>query len=167
MSNASGGTAAAMAPAPSKTPHTLHLTQGALYLLEGCLQEMGPCTTPAKVVLWSKVWAKVRRSNNRLIVLSCAPDGHDIEKAMVRGPKDTEIEWQHRVAEWNDKFPLWQKAPVDISLSDKHRDACREAVKWVFDNAKEGKARVQMAMNEHTALLMVQLGLAEPEADDE
>lgn len=160
--------AAALAPAPSKTPHTLKLSRAALYILEGCLQEIGPCTTPAKIVLWSKVYGKVRRTNSRLITTEFTPQGHDFEKPMMRNEGEADLAFQKRSNAWNEAFSAWQKEPADpLHLSDKYRDCCRDAVKYVVDNSKDEKARVKIVLNEHSASLLVALGLAEAEADDE
>ncbi len=144
--------------------HELNLTRAALYALEACLQDPGPCTAPNKTVLWAKVWDKVRKANNRLVTVPWAEEGVDLEKPPLRLEGETDIAWETRRRVWNDAFEVWQDTPITLTLSDKYRDACREAMKFV--TTQKDKARVKLENSLHAATLLIELGLAEDSEEE-
>ncbi len=158
-------------PAPllvEKTKHTLHLTRAALYLLEGVLQDPGPADTMAKTVLWAKVWEKIRKSNDRRMQLSWAPEGGlDFEKPSLKTEGESDIAFARRKAEFDDAHKAWMEQPVDLVISDKYRDVCRDALKWVYDHRGDPKARTHVDNSTHTALLLTALKLTDPIADED
>ncbi len=156
------------------TKHTLKLTRGALYVLEGILQDIGPCTTPAKITKWSSLWAKVRAANNRRVTTASNPDGYDIEKSFIRREGESEILWANRQQEHSDARDQWREQPVTLVLSDKQRDIAREAANWVVKNQNPAtpgqvKAAVRLQITGgDTGILFAALGLSdEDEGDDE
>ncbi len=156
--------AAALMKVDKKT-HTLKLTRAAMYLLEGVLQDASPCDTMAKTQRWNKAWAKVRKANDRTLTVSWGE--MDLEKPAIRKEGETEVAWATRRAEWDAAAKAWQDQPCDLVLTDKNRDTCREALNWVYEHRSDGKSKVQLDNSDHALLLLVQLGLIEPVADDE
>lgn len=141
--------------------HTLNLTRGALYMLEGCLQDPGPCEKDYdKQTLWSRVWQRIRKSNDRMAATSWAPNGLDVEKPVLRGKDETDIEFNHRAAEWSTAMKTWEDIPISIAISDKYRDACRDAVKWVVEHQADGKTKFKISISPNWSLLLIELGLA-------
>ncbi len=145
------------------TMHTLNLTRGALYILEGCLQDMGPCNTPSKIVQWSKLWAKVRNANSRILVTPSVPEGYDFEKGVTKRETETDGAFAERVREHNEGFEAWSKESVALVLNDKQRDSAREAMKWVVGHQRE--ARLKLTITEGISCLLVALGIVEDEDD--
>ena len=143
--------------------HVLPLTRGALYILEGALQDMGPCTTPEKITRWSKVWNKVRKANDRTIKPAHAADGVDFEKPVIPNTDETQASFQKRVADHNEAFEVWGQQKIEIMLTDKQRDTCREALKFVSTKAKE--ARKPFQMSENLGVLFIALGFGS-DSDD-
>lgn len=150
-----------------KTKHTLSLTRAALYILEGVLQDPGPADTMAKTQLWAKVWSKVRKANDRNLILSWSLQGVDFEKTQLRGEGESELAWEHRRAEFESAHKQWADQPVMLSISDKHRDVCRDALKWIYEHRNEPKTRTRLDNSPHVALLLTALGLVDPISDDE
>ncbi len=154
--------AAALAEKPK---HTLHLTRAALYILEGILQDPSPCDTKLKTQRWNKAWVKVRKSNDRVLKLSWGDC--DLEKPSLRKEGESDIAWTNRRAEWDVASKAWEDLPVTFVITDKTRDTCREAIDWAYEHKADGKSKVQLNNSTHTELLLVQLGLLDPVADDE
>lgn len=146
------------------TDHILNLTRGALYILEGALQDMGPCTTPEKITRWSKVWSKVRKTNDRTIRPAYAAYGIDFEKAVIPNTDETQASFQKRIAEHNEAFEAWGCEAVCITLNDKQRDVCREALKFVSTKAKE--ARKPFQMSENLGVLFIAFGFGSDDTDE-
>ncbi len=148
----------AEAASPSKTaPHQLELTNGAIYLLEGCLQDLSACTTPDKIIKWGKCWKYIRSQNDRLVKVSGADHALDFEKPFSPKPDETPAEQQVRINQLNEAHTDWTKQPKVLALSDKRRDICREAVRW-WASHKDTRGK-PMAMSENLLLLFEALGL--------
>ncbi len=148
----------------TKPAHTLALTRGSLYILEACMQDPGPCTTPAKTVLWARVWDKIRKLNDRTLKVSWAPKGIDAEKPYYREEGETDVTFGKRKEEIEEAFKAWKDEPITLTLNDKYRDACREALKYV--TTQRDKARTKMEITLHSADLLIAFGLTE-EVDEE
>ncbi len=151
----------------TQTVHELKLSNMAAYILEGCMQHSGPCTTPNKVVLWNKVWGKVRAAIDRKIDIPGIPDGLDFEKPVFRDDNESELSFKKREAVFNDAFKAWGDKPCVVKLNDKARDAARDAVKFIIAHKDDQKGRIGVENNNHWACLLVALGLADDESEPE
>lgn len=149
-----------------KAKHRITLTRAALYILEGSLQNPGPCTTPAKIVQWAKVWNKIRSANNRTVRPSWAPQGVDFEKSPIRNEGETDLAFVQRNIEWNDLMRKWEDEQVVLTMNDKIRDVCREAVEWIHAHREDAKVAIKLS-GKHAASLLVNLGICKPEDDDD
>ncbi len=147
-----------------KASHHITLTRAALYILEGCLQQPGPATTNPKVVLFSKVWSKIRSANNRLIKVAWKPEGHDFEKTMFRDESESDIAFEKRKAQWSEATKAWEDEIVTLTMNDKMRDACREVVEWIHSHREDQKVPIKLA-GQHAACLLVGLGICKAEVD--
>ena len=74
-----------------------------------------------------------------------------------------------RSNEFKENHLLWKDETVEIAFSNKHFNAAKDAVKWVFDNGyKEGsKCQVALPLDQHTSNLLIELKLGDAEPDDE
>ena len=149
---------------PKKNAHTLAMRRATLYLLEGVLQNPGPCTTPDKIVKWAKAWEKTRKANNRTFAIGT--DVYDIEKNVIRREAETDLAWFARQQAYHDRKEKWDSEPVTIVVNDKLRDIYREAVKWLHDHRDDAKVGVKLG-GEYAAELMTVLGLANEVPVDE
>ncbi len=150
-----------------KAKHSITLTRAALYLLEGCLQLPGPASGKNnKIMLYAKVWDKIRSANDRLIKVSWAPEGHDFEKPILRNDGESDADFLRRDVEWKGATKAWEDDGVTLTMNDKIRDACREVVEWVNNHHDDQKVGVKMA-GKHAASLLVGLGICKPENDEE
>ncbi len=154
------------APAEVKARHPLTLTRAALYLLEGCLQHPGPCTTNSKVVQWAKVWDKIRGANNRFIKVPWSQTGHDLEKPIFRNDGESDADFAKRSAIWNDCFKVWEDELVTLTMNDRMRDTCRETVEWIHAHRDDPKTGTKLA-GKHAAGLLIGLGICKAEPDDD
>ncbi len=152
------------------TKHTLELTRGSLYILEGILQDVGPCTTPAKITNWSRLYAKVRSANDRRVYPSSSPEGLDIEKPLIRREGESEIAWATRQQEHTEATEQWRNAPIALSINDKQRDIAREAIAWVTKNqnpapGSQTRASVRIQMSKNVGTLFAALGFGDEDED--
>lgn len=160
--------ATAPALAPTKAPHQLEMTRGAVYLLELCLQEMGPCKTPAKTVEVGALWDHIRSLNDRLVTYPWSTKPVDFEKPVLPLPDETQVAYQERVLAKDDIQAEWMAQPQVLALSDKRRDLARMVVKWVIENQGQGpgKSNVRLGRTKNLNVLILALGLAEAEEDE-
>ncbi len=154
------------APVAAKARHPITLTRAALYLLEGCLQHPGPCTTNPKVVQWAKVWDKVRKANDRMIKVPWEKLGHDFEKPIFRNEGESDADFAKRSALWNERVKEWEDEVITVTMNDKMRDTCRETVEWIHAHRDDPKNGVKFA-GKHASSLLVGLGVCKPESDDD
>ncbi len=146
----------------AKPSHSIPLTRGALYLLEGLLQDSTGCTTPSKMVKWAKLWEMARKANKRDILV----DGRtfDFEKQVVAETGETPEAFQRRVALCNEAFAGWQQEMLTLEFTDKRRDIAREAIKHGIEAKKLVMSRSAGGDINHTLSLLAAFGFAE---DDE
>jgi hypothetical protein len=154
---------------PVKLPNNLKLTREALYMLEACLRQAAGVTSTQQAILWEKVQRKCRRTNDRTVKISWDEKGHDFETKLLRNDGETDLAWARRSKEWGEAHAAWQDEAVELSLSNKHFNAAKEAVKFVFDNGyKEGtRCMAALPLSPHTTCLLIELKLGDPEKDDE
>jgi hypothetical protein len=126
---------------------------------------MGPCTTPNKIVQWSKLWTKVRAANSRILKTSAAPDGYDFEKGLIKKEGETDAAFAERVREHNEAFEVWSREDIVLGLNDKQRDTARDAMKWVVSHQKE--ARTKLGITEGIGCLLLALGIVDQDEDEE
>lgn len=163
-------TAPATAPLPSTSDkgegakHRIQLRRASLYLLEGVLQNPGPCTTPIKLARWAKAWEKVRRANNRVVQIE--NESYDIEKGVLRRERETDLQWAYRSRAYTDAKERWDREVVTLTINDKLRDVCREAVEWFHEHRDDPKVGARLG-GEFAAELMIALGLTDAVPDDE
>lgn len=141
----------------AKPRHTITLTRGAAYLLEGLLQRPEPFTTPATTVNAAKLWGKLRKENKP------EADGFKFEKTTVRSKDDSDIDVATRQVATNEAFAIWQDDSVTLDLSDKQRDTARTAITWGLKNRDKGTLPYN---NQHLLSLLEGFALAEDSADD-
>ncbi len=146
----------------AKPSHSLPLTRGAMYLLEGLLQDSTGCTTPSKMVKWAKLWEFVRKSNRRNIMIEGRP--FDFEKQVVAEQGESNESFQRRVAACNEAFAVWQQELLTLEVTDKRRDIAREAIKHGIESKKLVMSRSAGGDVNHTLSLLTAFGFAE---DDE
>lgn len=147
--------------------HELKLTNMAAYILEGCMQHSGPCTTPNKIVQWNKVWGKVRASIDRSMSVPWGTEKIDFEKPIFREDNDTDASFKKREIQFNEAFKEWGNGPCVVKLNDKARDSAREAVKYIIAHKDDQKGRIGVENNNHWACLLVSLGLADDDGEAE
>lgn len=138
------------------------LTRGAAYILEGILQELGPCTTPNKIVKWSRLWQLLRTRNDRTVTLESG-EKVDFERAVIPTETETNAAFQKRVQERGDAFTVWKDQPFDLVFTDKQRDIAREATKWVLAHQKDTKFKFEQS--QHIAVLFEAIGLDDTDDD--
>lgn len=148
--------------APPKAAHQLELTNGAIYLLEGCLQDLSGCNTPDKILKWGKCWKYIRSQNDRMIRLAGSDEAIDFEIPLVPKAGESAEELQVRVAALNVAHTAWTKQPKVLAINDKRRDICRDAVKWWIGHKSDGRGK-RMDMSENLLLLLEALGLVDDE----
>ncbi len=146
----------------AKPSHSLPLTRGAMYLLEGLLQDPTGCTTPSKMVKWAKLWEMVRKANKRDMLVEGRT--FDFEKQMIIDPGESTDAFQRRVALINDAFATWQQEPLLLDFTDKRRDVAREAIKHGIESKKLAMSKSAGGDVNHTLVLLAAFGFAE---DDE
>lgn len=152
---------------PPKTKHRISLTRAALLILEGCLQDPGPCSANfQKIALWNKVWDKIRSANNRMIKVSWAPQGRDLEKDLIKIETESDYAWVARQVEWNEARKAWEDEVVTVVMNDKMRDTCRATIEWIHTHRDDPKARIKLA-GAHATSLLIALDLAKAEADED
>jgi hypothetical protein len=162
------------APLPPKQAHTLALTRGSLHLLAKIMAEGPPPGSGPqhnRTVLWNKIWDKLYKKCEPTLTMSWWPDEPlNIDQIPPPPLKMSNEEWGLAAREWNKAFKAWEEAHVTIMLSDKYRDACRDAIKAIAEPAK-GQQQAQAApsphakaltSSPHAPLLLIQLGLADP-----
>lgn len=147
--------------------HELKLTNMAAYILEGCMQHSGPCTTPNKIVQWNKVWGKVRAAIDRSMAVPWSPTKIDFETPIFMDDNETEIAFKKREIQFNQCFKAWGNDSCVVKLNDKARDSAREAVKYIIAHKDDQKGRIGVENNNHWACLLVSLGLADDESESE
>lgn len=109
-------------PTPT-TPYKL--LRGGAYLIEGVLQRTEYTTTIGLTRRAARLRRKLRDQNKAV----------DFEKAMVRKPTETDIEWSNRQVEHNERFTEWSEQSVILELTDKEKTFLKEkALKWAFSN---------------------------------
>jgi hypothetical protein len=145
--------------------HTIKLPNGSAYILEGCLQNPGPCTTPAKIVLWAKVWDKVRKQIDRRMKVSWSADPIDFETPIFRDENETELSFKKREAEFNDAFKVWGDKEMTLTLNDKARDAVREALKYVVQHKDDERARTRVEASLSWAKLLIAFDIATDDSE--
>lgn len=167
------------APVATKHPHTLHLTHESLQTLVRVMREHPPGIAPQKMVLWDKVWAKLARLLPVTIQVSWSDVPLDVYVTHAYPITMTPEQRVAGRAEWDRAMDAWKATPVDVPLSDKFRDACREGVKAVFESkeaprpsapgqpAAASKVAQMLPQTTATAELLVALGLADPVPDEE
>jgi hypothetical protein len=167
--------------APEKKTHTLKLTRGSHHLLAKVMADgppagSGPITT--RSLLWNRIWDRLYKKCEPTVIMSWwkpgpagsenPPEPLNIDKVPPRPEGLTDVQWGLAAYEWNKTYKAWEETPVEISLTDKWRDACREAVKAMMDPPKDAR---QQAPNPLTKLLtssplaplvITELGLADP-----
>lgn len=148
----------------AKTKHTLVLRFATLYLLEGILQQPGPCTTPDKVVKWAKAWEKVRRAFPHRFEASGR--SYNVDKNIIKDEAETDLAWVTRQQAYFDAKEQWEEQKATIVVNDKLRDIFRDAVKWIQDHRDDAKVGIKIG-GQYASELMVALGLADPLKDDE
>lgn len=159
--------ASASALAIKPAPHQLAVTRGAVYLLELALQDMGPCTTPAKTVAVGKLWEYVRSLNDRLIKVSWESKPVDFEKPVLPKAGETDLALQERLLEKQAAAEAWMAEPQILGLSDKRRDLAREIFKWVVEHQGQGqgKSTVRLGRTTNLNLLIEALGIVTQDDD--
>jgi hypothetical protein len=149
-------------------PHTLHLTYGSLTLLEGCLNDPGPCDTPAKYVEWADTQKKLRSANNYTVATAWGPQRVDKPVLMteaekqeaLNAPAKASIAFQRRMDEFQDvTVKAWQDTAVTIRISDRVRECLRAAVKFVLEHQTDQKSRIRVDINPYWAQAIAELGL--------
>jgi hypothetical protein len=136
---------------------SISITNGAAYILEACMQDSGPCTTPNKIMLWNKVGKRIREQINRDIIV----DGvvSDFEKPVIRGENESDLSFKKREIEFNESFKKWGDTPLTLTLREKFRDPIKEAVKFVIKNKDNPRARTRVDINDHWVSLISALDL--------
>lgn len=145
--------------APPKSVRTISLTRGAAYILEGVLQEVGPCTTPNKVVKWSKLWQKLRRENDRKIAVPGVAAKVDFERTFFKDDGEAPEAFQRRVQAHNDAFDAWKDEPLTLTVTEKQYDTARAALKWVHEHQKDDRCTFKFKQSTHLGLVFEALGL--------
>lgn len=141
-----------------KHKHSITLTRGAAYLLEGLFQRPEPFTSPSTTVQAAKMWGKLRRENKCVTA-----DGHNFEKAVVRTKDETDIDVARRQVSANEAYEEWKDESVVLELSDKQRDLCREAINWGLKNRDKGALPQN---NQHLLSLLEGFGIGLDGTDD-
>ncbi len=152
---------------PPKTPHTLKINRGALHILRQVMSDPGPCTAPNKIVLWATIWDKLDKLNDRHITLSWLPEPVEWDKPLIAAEGLSASEQARQQNEFNEALEAWNNAPISLSLSDKHRDAIREAFNWIFKHKDDGKAQVRLVVTKHVALVLTELKLADEDTGED
>ncbi len=98
-------------------------------------------------------------TNDRTLKVSWAPNGMDAEKPYYREDGESDVSFGKRKEEIEEAFKNWKDEPISLTLNDKYRDACREALKYV--TTQKDKARTKLENTLHSADLIIALGLAE------
>jgi hypothetical protein len=152
-----------------KKPITM--TNSAMHMLAQCLADSGPCTPPAapKLALAAKVWQRVRKAYSRVIA------GHDLDDGQL-APKAADYEdgkdgvrlgkaWLVKAEAYGSALKSWADESATVELSNKHLECCREHVRWTLEN--RDKATVKFPVSPHTTSLLVAIGLADAETEDD
>lgn len=121
----------------AKKTHTISLRRGALYLLEGLLQDFTNANNPSKMMKIGTLWEKVREANERIITTSWAPEGIDFELPIAVAGDDTDqFTVQKRINEASIAQSKWQDESVTLEFSDKNRDLAREVISKAANDKK-------------------------------
>ena len=155
-------TALTTMPGEREPAMDITMTRGAWYTLELALQDLGPCTTPAKIAKWSRLWGYLRARNDRTITLGdarldfeeAAPGG-----ALTRRDGESDAALVERMTALQRAIHAWNAEDLSLPLTDKQRDIARDAVRWIVANKE--KSTVKLRQSEHLARLMEALGLDE------
>jgi hypothetical protein len=152
----------------SQNQHTITVPKGSAYILEGCMQNSGPCTTPNKILLWGRIWDKVRKAVDRGIAVPWQKELLDFETPVLRGDDESELAFKRREVAFNAAFDAWKEQPCTLVFTDKYRDAIREALKYVIAHKDDERAQTRVATSLHWGKLLIAFGLAtDSDADDE
>lgn len=138
---------------------SLTLTQSAAHTLAQCLSSHEQATPRDKIARYAKAWQHVRKAYVRTVADHDLDDGQLLPKA-----KDTDASWRERREAYETALKAWAEVEVQVPLSNRHLECCRDSVKWHAEN--RDKAAVKLPNTHHVAQLLVALGLADAEADD-
>lgn len=149
---------------PTKT-HTLTLTRGAAYLIEGLCQDFTNATNPSRIVKMGRMWDKFRKANPRTIYPSWKPEGTDFELPAVTAldASLSDLEASKRINEQNVLYSKWQDETISMDIRDKERDLLREIVSKAIENKKIAHRNALGSNSNHTLIVLEQLGFADDE----
>lgn len=136
---------------------SVNLTHAAWNTLARCLMEPRPNLPFQKMITANKVWGRIRKAFPFVV------DGHDLDDQFQRKPGETTDDFAVRAERFTAAMKLWLLETDCIYLSNKQLEAAREAVRYCNEHAD--KCSIKLVHDNHTASLLIAIGLADDETD--